>query len=71
MLWKSLLNSRYLGLKYWTNNIKDKLQIKSRIMSAKKFKAGSKICDLVAQHRRDCSANITEFLSSSKGVSLR
>ena len=39
--------------------------------SVKKLKTGSEICKLVAQHRREYAASITEFLSSSKGSSLR
>ena len=39
--------------------------------SVKKLKTGSEICKLVAQHRRECAASITEFLSSSKGSSFR
>ena len=50
----------------------DNFQILSRIMSSgKKLKTGSEICSLIAQQRKECSASITKFLSSSKGGSFR
>jgi len=39
--------------------------------SGKKLKTGSEICSLIAQQRKECSASVAEFLSSSKGGSLR
>ena len=50
----------------------DNFQKNSVIMSSvKKLKTGAEICSLIAQQRKECSASMTEFLTSSKGGSFR
>ena len=50
------------------DNFQNKLAVMS---SVKKLKTSSEICSLIAQQRKECSGSVTEFLSSSKGGSLR
>ena len=69
-----LLDNKYLGLRFWMCDVILSTSCRNswqKMSSVKKLKTGSEICKLVAQHRRECAASITEFLSSAKGSSFR